>query len=163
RARRRARRRGARARESTRRTPPRGRPGHASTAARARRVHTRAHESRGGDLRRAARLARVRGAREAGTGARNDMAPTSAQLTAILERLEPLPVTARKMFGEYALYLDGRIPAFITDGVLGLKITDYADDRLTPELRAPIYAGSKDYWRIPAELLEDEDWIREAF
>jgi len=90
------------------------------------------------------------------------MATTQAELAAILERLEPLPVTARKMFGEYALYLDGRIPAFVTDGILGLKITDFQDERLTPELRAPIYPGSKDYWRIPAELLQDGDWIREA-
>lgn len=90
------------------------------------------------------------------------MATTPAQLVEILDRLEPLPITARKMFGEYALYLDGRIPAFITDGVLGLKITAYADPRLTPELRGPIYPGSKDYWRIPDELLQDGDWIREA-
>lgn len=90
------------------------------------------------------------------------MATTPEQLAAILERLEPLPVTSRRMFGEYALYLDGRIPAFVIDGVLGLKITDYADDRLTPELRGPIYAGSKDYWRIPLELLDDADWAREA-
>jgi TfoX/Sxy family transcriptional regulator of competence genes len=90
------------------------------------------------------------------------MATTPEQLAAILDRLEPLPVTSRRMFGEYALYLDGRIPAFVIDGVLGLKITDYADERLTPELRGPIYAGSKDYWRIPLELLEDTDWAREA-
>lgn len=91
------------------------------------------------------------------------MGTTREQLAAILDRLEPLPVSARKMFGEYALYLDGRIPAFITDGILGLKVTEYADARLTPELRGPIYPGSKDYWRIPAELLDDGDWIREAF
>lgn len=90
------------------------------------------------------------------------MVTTPAQLAEILDRLEPLPVTARSMFGEYALYLDGRIPAFVTDGVLGLKITEYADARLTPELRGPIYPRSKDYWRIPTSMLDDEDWIREA-
>ena len=90
------------------------------------------------------------------------MATTPAQLAAILDRLAPLPIIARSMFGEYALYLDGRIPAFVTDGVLGLKITEYADERLTPELRGPIYPGSKDYWRIPTTMLDDVDWIREA-
>jgi len=90
------------------------------------------------------------------------VATTPEQLAAILDRLEPLPISSRKMFGEYALYLDGRIPAFVIDGVLGLKITEYADARLTPELRGPIYPGSKDYWRIPTELLDDGDWIREA-
>ncbi len=59
------------------------------------------------------------------------MATTPAQLQAILDALAPLPVTARAMFGEYALYLDGRLPAFVTEGVLGLKITAYEDERLT--------------------------------
>jgi len=90
------------------------------------------------------------------------VATTPEQIAAILDRLEPLPVTARRMFGEYALYLDERIPAFVTDGILGLKITEYRDERLVPELRGPIYRGSKDYWRIPVELLDDGDWIREA-
>lgn len=90
------------------------------------------------------------------------MATTPEQMAAILERLAPLPVTVRRMFGEYAVYLDGRIPAFVTDGVLSLKITSYQDERLTPDLRGPIYPGSKDYWRIPSALLEDADWIREA-
>lgn len=90
------------------------------------------------------------------------MPTTPEQLAAIIDRLEPLPITARKMFGEYALYLDGRIPGFITDGILGLKITDYRDERLTPELRGEIYPGSKNYWRIPIEMLEDSDWIRDA-
>ncbi len=88
------------------------------------------------------------------------MATTPEQLDRILRALDPLPITSKKMFGEYALYLDGRLPAFVTDGVLGVKITELTDPRLTPELRGPIYDGSKDYWRIPGALLDDGDWIR---
>jgi len=89
------------------------------------------------------------------------MATTPEQLAVILDALDPLPVSAKRMFGEYALYLDGRIPGFVMDGVLALKITDVSDDRLTPEHRGPIYPRSKDYWRIPPELLDDRDWLLE--
>ncbi len=88
------------------------------------------------------------------------MATTRDELQTILDRLAPLPMVARSMFGEYALYLDGRIPAFVTDGLLGIKITSFRDDRLTEDLRGPIYPGSKDYWRIPLPMLADGDWVR---
>jgi len=89
------------------------------------------------------------------------MTTSPEQLERILERLDPLPVSAKRMFGEYAIYLGGRIPGFVTDGVLGLKVTEVEDPRLTPDLLGPIYPGSKDYWRIPDRLLEDGAWLRE--
>jgi len=89
------------------------------------------------------------------------MSTSPEQLARILDRLDPLPLTARRMFGEYALYLGERIPAFVTDGVLGVKITEATDERLRPELRGAIYPGSKDYWRIPEDLFGDGDWVRE--
>ncbi|MBO9577856.1 MAG: TfoX/Sxy family protein [Microbacteriaceae bacterium] len=89
------------------------------------------------------------------------MSTDPAQLARILAALDPLPVTAKRMFGEYAIYLDGRLPAFITDGVLGVKVTSVADPALTPDLLGPIYAGSKDYWRIPDRLLADTAWLQE--
>lgn len=89
------------------------------------------------------------------------MATTPEQFAAILERLQPLPVTSRRMFGEYALYLDERIPAFITDGVLSVKVTEVTDPWLTEDLLGPIYAGSKDYWRLPDRLLAETAWLHE--
>jgi len=89
------------------------------------------------------------------------MSTSPEQIARILDALEPLPVTAKRMFGEYALYLDGRIPGFVMDGVLALKVTELVDDRLRPEHRGPIYPRSKDYWRIPPELLEDREWLLE--
>ncbi len=89
------------------------------------------------------------------------MSTTPEQLALILQRLDPLPVTAKRMFGEYALYLGDRLPAFVTEGVLGLKVTAVEDPNLTPDLLGPIYPGSKDYWRIPERLLADTAWLRE--
>ena len=90
------------------------------------------------------------------------MATSDEERDRILDALSPLPVTVKKMFGEYAVYLDGRIPGFITDGVLSLKVTEYSDPLLTPALLGEAYPGSKLYWRIPDALLADTEWLHDA-
>ncbi|MFT8889762.1 MAG: TfoX/Sxy family protein [Ethanoligenens sp.] len=61
-------------------------------------------------------------------------------------------VTYRKMFGEYGLYLDGKIFALVCDDQLFIKITD-AGRRLCPKLReAAPYKGAKNHF-----LIEDVD------
>lgn len=61
-------------------------------------------------------------------------------------------ITARKMFGEYGLYLDGKIFALICNNQLYIKITQ-AGTQLAPHLeQTPPYEGSKDYF-----LFEDLD------
>jgi TfoX/Sxy family transcriptional regulator of competence genes len=42
-------------------------------------------------------------------------------MAAILDALAPLPLTARKMFGEYAVYLDGVVVALVCDDRLYVK------------------------------------------
>lgn len=69
-------------------------------------------------------------------------------------------LTYRKMFGEYALYLDGTVVAFVCDDQLFVKPTDEVGEFLgAPEL-APPYPGAKDYFLIQDEL-EDRARIRE--
>ncbi len=41
----------------------------------------------------------------------------------LLDALDALPLSARKMFGEYALYLDGKVVALVCDDQLFLKPT----------------------------------------
>lgn len=61
-------------------------------------------------------------------------------------------ITYRKMFGEYGMYLDGKIFALICDDQLFVKITE-AGRKLCPELEeAPPYEGAKNYL-----LVEDID------
>lgn len=91
------------------------------------------------------------------------MATSDEALRRILDALDPLPVTAKKMFGEYALYLDGKIPGFITDDTLCLKITSYEDPRLTPAIQGEAYPGSKPYLRIPDQWLDDTEWLQDVF
>jgi DNA transformation protein len=45
-------------------------------------------------------------------------------LTTVLDRLQPLPVTARSMFGGKGLYMDGRFFAVIFDGVPYFRTDD---------------------------------------
>lgn len=65
----------------------------------------------------------------------------------------------RKMFGEYALYLDGKVVAFACDNSLFIK-PSAAAARLAPELPlAPPYPGAKDY-PVADALLDEPDALR---
>ena len=66
----------------------------------------------------------------------------------------------RKMFGEYALYLDGKVVAFACDNSLFVKPSDAAA-RLAPDLpQRPPYPGAKLY-PVADELLDDGDALRQ--
>jgi len=68
-------------------------------------------------------------------------------------------LTHRKMFGEYALYVDDKVVAFACDGSLFVKPSGAAA-RLAPDLpQGPPYPGAKDY-PIADELLDDPDALR---
>lgn len=68
-------------------------------------------------------------------------------------------VTYRKMFGEYGMYLDGKIFALICDNQLFIKITE-AGKRMAPELPTePPYVGAKDYFLF--EEIDDRDFLTE--
>ncbi len=69
-------------------------------------------------------------------------------------------LTYRKMFGEYALYLDGKVVAFACDNSMFIK-PSAAADALAPGLpRRPPYPGAKDY-PVADELLDDIDALRQ--
>lgn len=65
-------------------------------------------------------------------------------------------LTHRKMFGEYALYVDGRVVGFVCDNSLFIKPSRAALE-LAPGLpQRPPYPGAKDY-PVADELLDDSD------
>jgi TfoX/Sxy family transcriptional regulator of competence genes len=68
-------------------------------------------------------------------------------------------LTYKKMFGEYALYLDGKVVGFACDNSLFIKPSQAAAT-LAPDLpQGPPYPGAKDY-PIADELLDDPDALR---
>lgn len=59
---------------------------------------------------------------------------------------------AKKMFGEYALYVDERVVAFACDNQLFLKPTAQGRALLTQVDEAPPYPGAKLHLRIDDEI-----------
>jgi TfoX/Sxy family transcriptional regulator of competence genes len=71
-------------------------------------------------------------------------------------------LTSKKMFGEFALYLDEKIVALVCDDQLFLKPTDQAKTFLGKVRLAPPYPSAKDYYLLTDEL-DDPDRLKEAF
>lgn len=65
-------------------------------------------------------------------------------------------LTFRKMFGEYALYVDGKVVALVCDDQLFLKPTQQGKAYLGAVSKAPPYPGAKDYYLLSAELDDPE-------
>lgn len=72
-------------------------------------------------------------------------------------------VSARKMFGEYGLYVDGKMVALVCDDQLFVKRTRGGEAFTGATEEAPPYPGAKPHPRINAELWEDGDWLAELF
>jgi TfoX/Sxy family transcriptional regulator of competence genes len=89
------------------------------------------------------------------------MTTSAATIAHIIDTFPTLNLTAKKMFGEAALYLDGTVVAFVCDDILFLKPTPAALAILPDAERGPAYPGSKDYI-IASELLDDPDLCTRA-
>ncbi len=59
----------------------------------------------------------------------------------------------RSMFGEFALYADGKPVAFICDDQLFVKIMPESESLDPVCERAPAYPGSKDYYLVPEDVI----------
>lgn len=64
--------------------------------------------------------------------------------------------SVKPMFGEYALYADGKTVGFICDNQLLLKIMPESADLEARCERAQAYPGSKDYYLVPEETITGE-------
>ena len=69
------------------------------------------------------------------------------------------PVTARKMFGEYALYCGERLVALVCNDQLFLKPTSAGRAFLGQVTEAPPYKGAKPCFLIDGERWDDRDWM----
>ena len=70
-------------------------------------------------------------------------------------------LTFRKIFGEYALYVDGKVVALICDDQLFLKATAEGRAYLGVVVEAPPYPGAKNHFQICAEI-DDPERLRAA-
>lgn len=67
-------------------------------------------------------------------------------------------ITSRRMFGEYAVYLDGRVIGFACDNQLFIKPLPQARAFIGEPVEKPPYPGAKMYFLID-EQLEDSQWM----
>jgi TfoX/Sxy family transcriptional regulator of competence genes len=65
-------------------------------------------------------------------------------------------VSARKMFGEYAIYLGGKLVALVCDGRLFLKPVPQARALLADPQEAPPYPGARPHLVVEDELDDPE-------
>ena len=86
------------------------------------------------------------------------MATSASSIDHLLDLLAPLPVSARKMFGEYALYLDGKVVALVCDDQLFLKPTSGALTALPGSPTAPPYPGAKPHLLV-TDALDEPDRV----
>ena len=100
-------------------------------------------------------------------------AKTSEFVTHVLDMLEALgPVSAKRMFGGYGIYLDGLMFALVADDMLYLKVDEETRDVfLAAGLEAFRYARKgkvyqMSYHAAPEDALENaqllRDWARKA-
>lgn len=71
-------------------------------------------------------------------------------------------MSARKMFGEYALYCNGKVVGLVCDDTLYIKITEqgkqFVGDRYQ---EGYAYPGAKVSMLIDGDLIEDYEWLGE--
>lgn len=66
-------------------------------------------------------------------------------------------VTARKMFGDYTLYCDGKVVGLVSDNAFYIKPTPEGKQLLKEVDMRPPYAGAKPYFYI--EDVDDRSYI----
>lgn len=69
-------------------------------------------------------------------------------------------ITAKKMFGEYGLFLNNKIFALICDNKLFIKPTEVGRTFIQDLVEAPPYPGAKLSFLI-GDKLEDREWLSE--
>jgi len=67
-------------------------------------------------------------------------------------------ITFKKMFGEYALYCEGKVVALVCDNQLFIKPTEGGRAFIADVVEAPAYKGAKLSFLID-DRIEDRQWI----
>jgi TfoX/Sxy family transcriptional regulator of competence genes len=80
-------------------------------------------------------------------------------ITYILENIEDAgAITFKKMFGEYAVYCDGKVIALVCDNQFFLKPTEKGRKFIGDVVESPPYNGAKNYFLIE-DGIDDRKWF----
>jgi TfoX/Sxy family transcriptional regulator of competence genes len=92
------------------------------------------------------------------------MASSQRTVDVILEQAAGAgAVSAKKMFGEYGLYLDGKMVASVCDDRLFVKPTVAGRLHIGAVQEEPPYPGAKPCFVISGERWDEADWLAELF
>lgn len=70
-------------------------------------------------------------------------------------------VSARKMFGDYGVFLSGKMIAIIGNDRLFFKPTEQGRKLISSIIEEIPYPGAKPYFLIPEEHWDDREWLAE--
>jgi TfoX/Sxy family transcriptional regulator of competence genes len=89
------------------------------------------------------------------------MATTQSTVDYIVDQLQEAGnISARKMFGEFALYCEGRVVGLVCDNTLFVKITGPGKDFVGKDYKEGYaYKGAKASMVIDGDQIEDRDWL----
>jgi TfoX/Sxy family transcriptional regulator of competence genes len=79
----------------------------------------------------------------------------------VVEQIEDAGViTYRKMFGEYAIYVDSKVIALVCDNQVFVKPTEEGRSFIANPKEAPPYPGARPHFLIEGGF-EDREWFSE--
>jgi len=89
------------------------------------------------------------------------MASDQSFVDFIVDQIESAgTITWKKMFGEYAVYCEGKVVALVCDNKLFIKPTPGGQKFIGKVTEAPPYPGAKMSFLIE-DKLDDREWISE--
>lgn len=88
------------------------------------------------------------------------MATSKETMDYILDCIGMLPdLSSKKMFGEYGIWVEGKIVALVCDDQLFIKPNSAAKSFLETVEESPPYPGAKNYYRISEEVWEEPGYL----
>jgi TfoX/Sxy family transcriptional regulator of competence genes len=91
-----------------------------------------------------------------------EMASKQANVDFVVEQMaEAGDVSVRKMFGEYAIYLRGKVVALFCDDKLFVKPTDAGKAFIGKVREGAPYPGAKPWLLITGDRCENGEWLSE--
>lgn len=88
------------------------------------------------------------------------MASKQSTVDFILEQMAHAgTMRAKKMFGEYGIYCNEKIVAFVCDDQLFLKPTQAGREFIGDIVEGYPYPGAKPYFLISGDKWEDHEWL----
>jgi len=72
-------------------------------------------------------------------------------------------VSAKKMFGEYGIFVDGKMAAIVGDDQLFVKITAGGAALVGECDEVPPYPGAKPCFLVPQSRWQDSEWMTQLF